>query len=210
MRRFVRPPSIPSDDEWARVLAAVADEGLRNRLMFAIAYYGALRREELVSLRVTDFDMARRLISIRPETSKSSRSRMVCYPAEVMPALAAYLDRRRTLDGCPGPLFLSESDRNLRQPLSKWSWSKCVERLADQASVAGFSTHTMRHLKLTHLARAGWRLHEIATYAGHRSLHTTIQYVHLSGGDLATRMAQSIDRLDARIGATLLGGSSDD
>jgi integrase/recombinase XerD len=207
VRRLVRPPSIPSEDDWARVLAAAADDGLRNRLMFALAYYGALRREELVSLCVTDFDMARRLISIRPETSKSSRSRMVCYPAEAMPALAAYLDRRRALDQRAGPLFLSESDRNLRQPLSKWSWSKSVERLADQAGVAGFSTHTMRHLRLTHLARAGWRLHEIATYAGHRSLQTTIQYVHLSGGDLATRMARSIDRLDAKIGATLLGGS---
>ena len=207
VRRLVRPPSIPSEDDWARVLAAAAREGLRNRLMFALAYYGALRREELVSLRVTDFDMARRLITIRPETSKGSRSRMVCYPAEAMPALAAYLDRRRALDSRPGPLFLSESDRNPRQPLSKWSWSKSVERLADQAGVAGLSTHTMRHLRLTHLARAGWRLQEIATYAGHRSLQTTIQYVHLSGVDLSARMVQSIDRLDARIGAALLGES---
>jgi len=40
------------------VLAEVAREGLRNRLMFALAYYGALRREELVGLRVSDLDVA--------------------------------------------------------------------------------------------------------------------------------------------------------
>jgi integrase len=31
-----------------------------------------------------------------------------------------------------------------------------------------FSTHTLRHLCLTDLARAGWELHAIATFAGHR------------------------------------------
>lgn len=205
VRRLTLLPRIPSDSGWARVLAEVAREGLRNRLMFAFAYYGALRREELVGLRVSDLDVARRLITIRAETSKGSRSRVVCYAAPAAPALAVYLDRRRGLDMRPGPMFLSESDRNPRQPLTKWSWSKIVERLARQAGVAGFSTHTLRHLRLTHLARAGWRLHDIATYAGHRNVQTASLYVHLSGDDLLAKMAQSVDHLDAKLGASFLG-----
>lgn len=114
VRRVVRLPSTPSEPEWARVLAEVAREGLRNRLMFALAYYGALRQEELVGLRVSDLDVAHRLISVRPETSKGSRARVVCYAAEASPALAGYLVRRRALDQGAGPMFLSESDRNLR------------------------------------------------------------------------------------------------
>lgn len=208
-RGLVRPltqlPRIPSETDWECLLAEATREGLRNRLMFAFAYYGALRREELVGLRVTDLDVARRLVTIRPETSKSGRARVVCYAAEAMPALAVYLGRRRALDPRPGPLFLSESDRNPRQPLSKWSWSKIVERLARQAGVAGFSTHTLRHLRLTHLARAGWKLHEIAAYAGHRGVQTTERYIHLSGGDLLARMARSVDHRDAKLGAALLG-----
>ncbi len=203
VRRLVRLPHIPSEPDWARLVAEVAREGLRNRLMFALAYYGALRREELVGLRVTDLDVAHRLITVRPETSKGSRSRVVCYAAVAAPALAAHISRRRTLDPRPGAMFLSESDRNLRQPLSKWTWSKVVERLARQAGVEGFSTHTLRHLRLTHLARAGWRLHEIATYAGHRNVQTTVQYIHLSGGDLLAKMAASVGHLDAKLGTLL-------
>ena len=205
LRRFVRLPGIPSDADWARVLAQVAREGLRNRIMFALAYYGALRREELVGLRVPDLDVAHRLVSVRPETSKSRRGRVVAYAEEATPALAGYLVRRRELDRGAGPLFLSESDRNARQPVTKWTWSKVVERLARQAGVEGFSTHTLRHLRLTHLARAGWQMHEIATYAGHRNLQTTAQYIHLSGGNLLAKMAASVGHLDAKLAATLLG-----
>jgi integrase/recombinase XerD len=203
VRRLVRFPSIPSEPEWARVLAEVAREGLRNRLMFALAYYGALRREELIGLCVSDFDVAHRLISVRPETSKGSRARVVCYAAEASPALADYLVRRRGLDQSAGPMFLSESDRNPRQPLTKWTWSKVVERLVRQANVEGFSTHTLRHLRLTHLARAGWRLHELSTYAGHRNPQTTMTYLHLSGSDLLAKMAASVAHLDAKLGAAL-------
>lgn len=206
VRRLTPLPHIPSESDWAAVLTELASEGLRNRLMFGLAYYGALRREELVSLRVSDLDVARHLITIRAETSKSSRSRVVCYSVAAAPALAIYLNRRRALDMNAGPIFLSESDRNPRQPISKWSWSKIIERLASQAGVGSFSTHTLRHLRLTHLARAGWRLHDIATYAGHRNVQTSAQYVHLSGNDLLAKMAQSIDYLDIKMGAAFLGG----
>ena len=50
-----------------------------------------------------------------------------------------------------------------------------------------FSTHTTRHLCLTDLARMGWQLHAIATFAGHRSTESTLTYIHLSGGYLARR-----------------------
>ena len=47
-----------------------------------------------------------------------------------------------------------------------------VRRIAIGAGVPQFSTHTTRHLCLTDLARMGWELHTIATFAGHRSTET--------------------------------------
>jgi len=41
-----------------RLLGVVADEPIRNRVMFALAYDAALRREELCSLRSDDLDPA--------------------------------------------------------------------------------------------------------------------------------------------------------
>jgi integrase len=76
--------------------------------------------------------------------------------------------------------------------LTLWTWSKVVHQIATRAAVAQFSTHTLRHLCLTDLARAGWELHAIATFAGHRSLVTTLQYIHLSGRDLAAKLTNGM------------------
>ena len=51
-----------------------------------------------------------------------------------------------------------------------------------------FSTHATRHLCLTDLARMGWELHAIASFAGHRSTESTLKYIHLSGRDLADKL----------------------
>ncbi|MFJ9753060.1 site-specific integrase [Streptomyces chartreusis] len=68
------------------------------------------------------------------------------------------------------------------------SWSKTVERIARRAGAARLSTHTFRHLRLTDLARADWTIDQIAQYAGHRDLATTMRYIHLSGRELAARL----------------------
>src|SRR5437016_5943889 len=78
-------------------------------------------------------------------------------------------------------LFRSVSDRNYGAGLSPWTWDKIVTALAAQTDLPRFSPHTFRHLRLTHMARAGFKLLEIARYAGHRQLETTIVYIHLSG-----------------------------
>ena len=87
---------------------------------------------------------------------------------------------------------LSESRRNRTEPITLWTWSKIVRRLANDAELPQFSTHTLRHLCLTDLARAGWDLHEIARFAGHRNVSVTQQYIHLSGRDLAAKLAKGM------------------
>ena len=61
-----------------------------------------------------------------------------------------------------------------------------------------FSTHTTRHLCLTDLARMGWELHTIATFAGHQSTETTLRYIHLSGRELSTQLNRSMAHLHAQ------------
>ena len=58
---------------------------------------------------------------------------------------------------------------NHAQPLSLWTWSKVARRIAVDAGVPQFSTHTLRHLCLTDLARMGWEIHAIAAFADARA-----------------------------------------
>ena len=71
-------------------------------------------------------------------------------------------------------------------------WSKIVEGIVEHTGVPRFTTHTPRHLRLTHLARAHMDLHQIATYAGHKSLQTTMLYLHLSGVELTEAVSRSL------------------
>jgi integrase/recombinase XerD len=196
--RHHKLPWIPNEGDWHSILDAARQEPIRNRVMLAFAYDAGLRREELCSLRTDDIDPSRRTLKIRAETTKGRRDRIVPYSASSGELLRSYLLHRRRLRQKRGPLFLSESRRNYTEPISIWSWSKVVLGLARRAHIERFSTHTLRHLCLTDLARAGWDIHEIAAFAGHRSIQTTLLYIHLSGRDLSAKLAASMSQIHAR------------
>lgn len=192
---YKKLPWIPGEGQWSALLAATSNEPVRNRLMLSMAYDAGLRREELCSLRVDDIDPSQRLITIRAEITKTKRARVVPYSEYTAKLFALYTRQRRAVSRDYGLLFLSESRRNRGKPLTIWTWSKVVHRLALDAGLPKFSTHTLRHLCLTDLARIGWEAHEIATFAGHRSIETTMQYIHLSSSDLAAKLTRATDSI---------------
>src|SRR6266851_5006703 len=135
----------------------------------------------------TAVDPLRRAVA---QSSGGCQSRAITQPPDARAGI-----RRR--GAARGPLFLSTSHRNRAAPITLWTWSKVVRALALRANVPRFSTHTLRHLCLTDLARTGWELHAIATFAGHRSLATTLQYIHLSGRELAAKLARGMAEVHA-------------
>ena len=185
-------PWIPSDSQWQHLLHRLPEEPLRNQVLLLLAYDGALRREELITLEIGDFDVAYRQIRIRAEHAKNGRERVVGYGQVTSRLLEAYLRHRRALSSKLGPLFLSESHRNLASPLALVTWSKIVQKVAQQTGLSQFTTHTPRHLRLTHMARAHMDLHQIALYAGHASLQTSMLYIHLSGIELTEAVSRSL------------------
>ncbi len=195
VKREHKLPPIPTEEEWCRVLSEAAKEPIRNRLMLAMSYDAGLRREELCLLETHDIDPSRRTIRVRAETTKNRRSRVLPYSLTTDELYGQYLEHRRTLSRERGRLFLSQSPRNRAKPVSIWAWSKIVTAIAKRAGAGCFTPHTLRHLCLTDLARANWDIHEIAIFAGHRSIETTMIYVHLSARDLAARFNATMEQL---------------
>ena len=154
-------PWIPDETEWLALLAEASSEPVR-RLMLAFAYDCALRRDELCALATGDIDPARRLLRVRAETTKTRRERGVSYSVVSANLYVAYLAEQRRLGTLHGQLFLSEWTRNRAAPMTKWTWSKVVRRVALRTGVPTLPKHSFRHLCLTDLARAGWDLERSA------------------------------------------------
>jgi len=195
--RYTKLPWIPNETAWIAILQAARQELVRNRIMLALGYDAGLRREELCRLEIRDLDPSQRLVRIRFETTKSRRERVVPYSEPTGMLYMAYLQERRKLSRARGPVFVSESRRNRGEPISIWTWSKVVEGIARRSGVQQFTTHTLRHLRLTDLACCGWDIHEIALFAGHRSTDTTLQYIHLSGRDLKAKVERGMANIHA-------------
>src|SRR5947209_1129294 len=205
-----RLPWVPSDEVWEQFVRHVLlHEDARTRSMVLLAYDAALRREELMSLRVDDLDWVRGVLTIRAETTKSGRMRYVPVSAAVLYLVRQYLegDRRALIaayDGEDlGPIFLSESTRNPGSPLAVGAFDEIIERVREQVGLPALTPHTLRHQRCTILKRAGVSLEDIALIAGHKSTESTRLYIHLAPSELSQRIRAKVEPFDAAITALI-------
>jgi integrase/recombinase XerD len=206
VRRHMRLPWMPSDEVWGGfVRHVIVNEDARTKAMILLAYDAALRREELMSLRVDDIDWARGLVTIRPEITKGARMRHVPVSACVLHLVRDYLegDRRALIAAYDGDevglIFLSESTRNPGIPLSVGAFDEIIERVRERVGLPALTPHTLRHQRCTILKRAGVSLDDIALIAGHRSVESTRLYIHLAPSELSKRLRAKIEPFDAPI-----------
>ncbi len=206
IRRRGRLPWVAPAEVWERiVLHVICQESSRNRAMVLVAYDGALRREELVSLRLDDYDRHRALLKVRAETSKSGRDRWVPLSPIGQRVLDYYLDheRRALVDALvldeSGPLFISESTRNPGRPLVPGAVNDVVEALRITLKLPQLHPHTFRHQRLTALKAAGVPLEDIALFAEHVSTETTRLYLHLAPVELGAKIRAATAGLDAHL-----------
>jgi len=199
-------PWLPSDEVWERFVCHVLlQEDARTQAMILLAYAAALRREELMSLRVDDIDWAQGIVTIRPEMTKNGRMRHVPVEASVLHLVRSYIEgHRRTLiaayDGEDlGPIFVSESTRNPGRPLSVGAFDEIMERVREHVGLPALTPHTLRHQRCTILKRAGVSLEDIALIAGHKSTESTRLYIHLAPSELSRRIRTKVEPFDARI-----------
>ena len=201
-----RLPWIPTDSEWEQLVSHITQyESLRNQLLILLAYDGALRREEVISLRVDDFDWAASQITIRPETSKSGYQRIVMFSRVTGELMKRYLwnERANILSAFSGekngPLFLSESNRNAGRPITLGTFNDIIEQLRTAVGLPQLTTHTFRHLRCTVLKRCGVDLQDIALYAGHKYVATTQIYIHLAPSEVSKRIREATASFDTRM-----------
>lgn len=159
---------VPRDDQWQAIVEVMRGLSIRDRLLFALAYDGALRSAELCNVRLGDFAQGRQLTIHTARGAATAaiarRIRTITYSPTSAHLLQVYLRQRPARH--PSHLFLLASHRTRAQPITPDTWRAVVRAVRHASGVSEFSAPTLRHLKLVDLAHAGWDRHRLATFAG--------------------------------------------
>jgi site-specific recombinase XerD len=168
-------PVIISPEEVWQILHT--PKHMKHRLMLMAAYSAGLRASEVLALKEEHIDSKRMLI--RVEKGKGGKDRYTLLSKYFLSQLREYYRRYR-----PKEWLFPSSQRGGR--LSYETIRTMYEKARKKAGVKrGKGVHTMRHCFATHLLEAGYDIRKIQLLLGHRSLSSTIVYLHVSRQSLS-------------------------
>jgi len=151
--------------------------GIRDRAMLAVYYGCGLRRNEGISLDISDVLLNKNLLYV--SKGKNYKERYVPMTEVVKEDIQNYLDFARPMFLCKqtSALFLSYAGNRLITQ----SMATRLQKLKEKAGIdkeAGL--HTLRHSIATHLLQSGMKLSQIKRFLGHSSMESTQIYTHLA------------------------------
>lgn len=167
-KRPQRIPELLTHAEVARILATC--ENTKHRMMLMLCYGCGLRLSELIGLRVSDIDGERSWLRI--EQGKGAKDRLVPLGPTLLEQLRSYWRELR-------PRAWLFPGRPAHTPLCESTPQKAYSNAKERAEVSKIGgIHALRHAFATHQLEAGLPVHRLQRLLGHRSLHTTLRYVH--------------------------------
>lgn len=158
--------------------------GRRDSALFIILLGSGVRRQEVVSLDLSDFDPNSGAIKVRG--GKGGKDRTVYLPSNGIKAVSTWLKVRGVK---AGPLLypVSKSHRVMGRRLTDQSVLYILQKRAKQAGVDSFSPHDCRRTFISSLLAAGADLVTVSQLAGHANPMTTSKYDRR--GEAAKRQA---------------------
>lgn len=159
--------------------------GLRNKALLLLGFAGALRRAELVALRVQDLERTPEGMKITIRQSKTDQEGQGQVIAilngtrlRVVDFLLAWLEAAHITEG---PLFrpIKKGSHIQPQALTCRSVANVVKHYAKQAGLmpADFSGHSLRAGFITSGAQAGANLFKLMEVSRHKKPETVLGYV---------------------------------
>lgn len=169
-----RPKKLPvvlSQTEVKQLL--VAPQGVRERVMFGLAYDTGLRISELVNLLIRDVDLERLQVHVRE--SKYKKDRYVTMSRHMARGISKYLCTNNP------KLYLFENKNRKGMPISRSRVRSLLNVAVLKAGIQKeVSVHTLRHTYATHQLEAGQNIVSVKEALGHVMIETTLIYLHIA------------------------------
>ena len=164
--------------EVKKLYKATTDDlfGLRDKAMLALYYGCGLRKNEGLSLNVSDILLEKELVLVRK--GKGYKARYVPLSGSNKTDLENYINHSRPylLNGKKEEaLLLNYTGKRLKAVFER------IQKLKAEARIhKPIGPHTLRHSIATHLLKSGMKLEQIQRFLGHSSLESTQIYTHVA------------------------------
>ncbi|MCU7806068.1 MAG: site-specific integrase [Candidatus Thiodiazotropha sp. (ex Lucinoma borealis)] len=190
-KRKQRIPELLQRTEIQRIIQACTN--LKHQTLLLTCYGCGLRVSELVKLKLRHIDSERGLLRI--EQGKGAKDRHVILLPALLTRLRSYWRTQRS------DVWLFPNDQRPNEPLSICTPQKVFRRAKQQAGIDKMGgIHSLRHAYATHQLQAGMPVQQLQYQLGHRSIQSTLRYVHWvfsdsqrdqGGADLISALALS-------------------
>jgi integrase len=176
-----------SPDEEARLLAQC---GPQLKPLVLTALHTGFRSAELLSLTWEDVNFSRQMITVRAGYVKNGESRSV----PMNKVLTETLKAIRISGPSEGVVFCSRKGTPYR------SFRTTFERAVRKAGITDFTFHDLRHTFASRLVMAGVDLPTVKELMGHKHIHMTLRYTHLSS-DHKQRAVDTLEQFAEKVPA---------
>lgn len=182
-----REPLSLTQKEFQRVIKACKTP--LDRALVAVMYSGALRVGEVVEVKTADVDADQKQIRIHMLKKRSGIDHMMV-PVDDY-TLAAIQEHERTRANESEYLFAGNGKSGR---MSTRTVQDRFRAIGKEAKVKGLTPHRMRHARATHiLQKDPSALPFIQKLLRHRSINTTMRYLHTTSEDLRKHIPPAFD-----------------
>ena len=163
-------------DEGARLLAAC---GPHLKAVVIAALETGCRKQELLSLQWQQVDWARNELVLPGTKTKTKRPRRIPISAALYEELVRR-DHARVGEPEDPAAYVFGTATGARVRDIKTAWGASCRR----AGIRGLRFHDLRHEAASRKLEAGYPMHAVSLWLGHRSLTTTARYLNADIGQL--------------------------
>jgi integrase/recombinase XerD len=164
-----RLPNFLEREDVLRILGTIRNP--KHRLIISMLFGSGLRISELVRLRVRDLDF--HSLTIRIVNAKQNKDRITVFSESLVKDLTSLVQGREGSEH----LFLTQSKVQYTRRTVQAIFSRALRESGLQKKA---SCHTLRHSFATTLLGNGIDIRSIKDLMGHKSIKTTMIYLHVT------------------------------